>query len=87
MIERLMYGAEKYASSQHLLSWVPRLNISRKLYDKRSPTGAKCIAFYKSFEERFASYSEYSRWDGLIWRLTTFEDEERMVQQVKYLSK
>lgn len=58
-------------------TWVPRLELSRKQLDARCPGGSKEIIYYKSKHQLYATFGEHARWDGLIERVMTFEDEAR----------
>eukprot|EP00803_Ostreobium_quekettii_P006145 evm.model.scf_58.17 EVM.evm.TU.scf_58.17 scf_58:148652-165934(+) len=60
-------------------SWVPKLTIGRDVFDMRCPRGQKSTAYRKCQHEIFALFGECSRWDGMVERLTRFEDEDRTV--------
>lgn len=58
------------------LSWVPRIDIDQETFYKKCKTG-KYTKFYKKVEVDF--YSDYNEHDGLIQRVTLFEDYARLI--------
>ena len=60
-------------------SWVPALNIVRESLDSVCPRGYKLVKYFKSHLEAFALYGEAARWDGMVGRLSIFNDTEYLV--------
>ena len=55
-------------------SWVTRLHVPRDLFQNGCPNGYKQTTYRKGTIEHFAPYS---REDGLVTRITIFDDVER----------
>lgn len=45
----------------------------------RCPKGVKVIQYYKTVHELFATFGECARWDGLVEKITLYEDETCLV--------
>ncbi|MEW5310705.1 MAG: hypothetical protein WDW38_002476 [Sanguina aurantia] len=58
-------------------SWVPKLSIPRDAFDMRCPRGSKVQLYFRAQHEIMALFGECSRWDGMVEKLTMFEDHER----------
>ncbi|KAG8311013.1 hypothetical protein J6590_051543 [Homalodisca vitripennis] len=62
-------------------SWVQRLHIPHDRYEQRYPLGQKSTYYKKALVEKFAPYLHD---DGLVCRVTTYEDYECQEPQVEY---
>ncbi|DBA69786.1 TPA: hypothetical protein ACH3X2_012508 [Trebouxia sp. C0005] len=60
-------------------SWVPRLQIGRDSLDMRCPRGIKSLLYHRCQHEIFALFGECCRWDGMVEKLTLYEDDARSV--------
>ncbi|PSN57290.1 Dynein regulatory complex subunit 7 [Blattella germanica] len=56
-------------------SWVQKLDISNSGYENRFPAGAKSVLYKKTKLEQFAPYVQE---DGLVTRITTYDDYDRL---------
>ncbi|CAG9466922.1 unnamed protein product [Pedinophyceae sp. YPF-701] len=56
-------------------SWVPRLRIPREAFDTRCPRGVKTMMYKECKQEIFAYFGECARWDGMVERVTVYENE------------
>lgn len=77
--EKIEYTAAEIKQRQLLdkpLSWVPRMDIDQEAFYKKCKTG-KYTKFFKKVEVDF--YSDYNQHDGLIQRVTFFEDYARTI--------
>lgn len=54
-------------------SWVEQLKIPKEKFEMRCPSGSKCIEYNNVKYETFA---DYNRPDGMVTRLTVFEDQK-----------
>lgn len=55
-------------------SWVEPITISERDFETRCPKGCKTVLYYRSMVEKFAPYLNQ---DGLVMRLTVFQDTGR----------
>ncbi|DBA85904.1 TPA: hypothetical protein ACH3X1_005449 [Trebouxia sp. C0004] len=60
-------------------TWVPRLQIGRDGLDMRCPRGIKSLLYHRCQHEIFALFGECCRWDGMVEKLTLYEDDARTV--------
>lgn len=60
-------------------SWVTKLRIPQDVLDMRCPKGVKVIQYYKCVHEKFANFGECARWDGLVEKITMYDDETCLV--------
>lgn len=58
-------------------SWVPKLILTQKQFDMRCPRGTRSTVYRKCVHDVFAHFGEAARWDGLLERLTLFQDLPR----------
>jgi len=59
-------------------SWCPKLFLPKSAFDTLAPGKKKVKLYYKSRLEIFADYSEP---DGLVQRVTMFDDRERTIER------
>lgn len=77
--EKVVFDAKKEHKNQLLdrpLSWVPKFEINQEHY-LRGSKNLKYSRFYKKMQIDY--YSEYQQTDGLIKKVTSFEDYKRLI--------
>ncbi|KAK9804932.1 hypothetical protein WJX73_000485 [Symbiochloris irregularis] len=57
--------------------WVSAHAVTPDMVDKRCPTGARSRAYLRCTRDSFAWAGLHARWDGMIERISLYEDEER----------
>lgn len=63
--------------------WPPKLDIDKESFLKLSPLGENQIFYHKS---RVDTYSPYGQIDGLVQRITIYQDYKRLkVREIRYI--